>query len=69
MHSDKFFEYHAAGRLLQGNEVWHEEAWEDWDPCKAQSDPSLKGYFSLVQSRMEKHPDDILKKLKQCWSS
>ena len=69
MHSDKFFKYHAAGRLLQGNEVWHEEAWDTWNPCKGQADKKTKGYFSLVQSRMEKHPDEILKKLKQCWKS
>ena len=69
LHAGNFFQYHSRTQLSMGNEVWYEEAWKAWDPCKGISDSNGRGYFSLVQSRMEKDPDDILAKLQECWQT
>ena len=69
LHAGNFFQYHSRTQLSMGNEVWYDEAWEAWDPCKGIEDPDGRGFFSLVQSRMEKDPDEILARLKECWQS
>ena len=67
LHTNRFYDYHTEGRLFQGNEVWFEEAFDTWDPCRDVDSPTAAGYFSLVQSRIGKSPDDIFAKLEACW--
>ena len=67
LHTNRFYDYHTEGRLFQGNEVWFEEAFGTWDPCRDVDSPTAAGYFSLVQSRIGKSPDDIFAKLEACW--
>ena len=69
LHTDRFYDYQAEGRLFQGNEVWFLEAFDAWDPCRDVASPTAIGYFSLVQSRIGKKPDDIFAKLEACWRS
>lgn len=60
--------YHEHG-ILQRSEanLWWEEQYAEWDPCKKFDDMELdRGYWAVVQSRLNISADQIWTKLKPC---